>query len=176
MTDPVNTAFAPNQQEAAAALQITMEEFEELKKLEGFPPREKQGWDIAAIQAWLQADAAAVNDVSVGITTELPSSNVAVVTPAVQEEPVRVVRTVILELPVCDPDPTTYIAQQRGHVDFRFDRQTQLPAFVQLHAGLRAENAQFADGKPVESAADVLRYLATLIAGQLTPALRDNSE
>ncbi len=77
------------------------------------------------------------------------------------------VRMVTIQIPLSDPAPQTYVAQQRGHIDVRLDRQTQLPAFRQIHAGLRAANATLPNDKPDESAADVIRYLAALVASEM---------
>lgn len=68
-----------------------------------------------------------------------------------------------LELPFALPPAGSYIESQAGRLDVRLDRETQLPGFRQLHAGLRQSNATFKDGRPVDTAADVFRWLCEQI-------------
>ncbi|MGD9858230.1 MAG: hypothetical protein AB7U20_25090 [Planctomycetaceae bacterium] len=45
--------FASNQSEAARALGIAVEEWDQLRQQDGFPSRTAKGWDVEAIRAWL---------------------------------------------------------------------------------------------------------------------------
>lgn len=160
MSTVIETTFATNMKAAAETLEISLEEFEELKKTDGFPQRTKQGWNISEIMSWLNTDQS--GDVGSGEIGEAEGTKSTSQTEADSE-----IRMITIEIPICAPDPNSYIAKQRGHIDVKLDRQSQLPAFREIHAGLRAVNATFTNGKPVESAADVVRYLAVLIAREL---------
>lgn len=65
-----------------------------------------------------------------------------------------------IRLPLATPPEGTYIASQIGHITANLHRQSELPGFRELHAGLRAKNVVMSDGKPVSSASDVFRWLA----------------
>ncbi|MDB4793225.1 hypothetical protein OAG75_01135 [bacterium] len=160
MSTALETNFVTNMKAAAEALEISLEEFEELKKTDGFPQRTSQGWNIVEIMNWLNADQSGdVGPEEIAETEETKN--------AAQSEADSETRVITIEIPVCAPDPNSYIAKQRGHIDVKLNRQSQLPAFREIHAGLRAVNTTFTNGKPVESAADVVRYLAVLIAREL---------
>ena len=64
-----------------------------------------------------------------------------------------------LQVPMAEPEEGTYIASQIGRIDVSLNRFDELPGFRKLHAGLRAANIVMKDGKPVLSAADVVRWL-----------------
>jgi hypothetical protein len=64
-----------------------------------------------------------------------------------------------VEVPMSDPVEGTYIATQVGRIEVQLNRVTELPGFRRFHAGLRSANVVMRDGKPVESAADVIRWL-----------------
>lgn len=209
MTEQTATAnFASNQTEAAAALGITEAEWTELRRQPGFPDRTAQGWDLDAINAWLEADPADafaataqppagelegedVSDVaSAGEAGQASDADVTdddggsssaavadhddprrfadlnpdpgIVVPPREEQlpddgPAEI-RTVTITLPLAVPRSGTYIAGSRGRINTRL-RADQLPAYRALHAGLRESNATYANGRPVDSAGDVLQWL-----------------
>lgn len=64
-----------------------------------------------------------------------------------------------IEVPMAAPPEGTYIAGQHGRIEVQLHRANELPGFIRLHAGLRAANVVMKDGKPVESAADVIRWM-----------------
>ncbi len=196
------------------ALGLSAEEFEEFKKSEGFPARERKGWDVDAIKSWIESapEGADNPETAKGDEQDAQSNDDSGSDPGSGESPSvgnrgdseysrstesnaggsgsgdsnaadddrqsasgnRIeeatsppYRTVIIEVPICDPEEGSYIGQGRGHIDVRLDRQTQLPAFRHIHAGFRAANATLPNDKPVESAADVVRYLAVLVASEM---------
>lgn len=72
---------------------------------------------------------------------------------------------VTIRVPVATPRPDTYIAEQSGHVDAHLGYSGDATvALRRLHAGLLATAATFADGRPVVSKADVMRWLFQRIA------------
>lgn len=75
--------------------------------------------------------------------------------------------TATLIVPLADPDPASYIASMSGRINTRLDNGPQLEAFKRVYAGLRDSNALLASGRPVDSAADVLRWLFEHISAQL---------
>jgi hypothetical protein len=212
MTEQTAT-FASNQTEAAIALGISEAEWQALRKQPGFPEKTDQGWDMPAINAWLDSDTdPATAQPPAG---ELPGEDVSDVessdgspqatapdatddadespTLADHEDPRRFadlqpdpgiaappreqqlpddepveIREVTITLPLAVPRKGTYIAGSRGRINTRL-RSEQLPAYRSLHAGLRESNATYANGRPVDSAGDVLQWLFQ----QITEATAD---
>jgi hypothetical protein len=64
-----------------------------------------------------------------------------------------------IEVPMAEPPEGTYIAGQHGRIEVQLSRVDELPGFRRLHAGLRGANVVMKSGKPVESAADVIRWM-----------------
>lgn len=163
----VEESWATNEAAAAAALELSDAEWQGLKAMDGFPPRDKsKGWPLHAIRAWMavppEGDDAAPPDP--------PASSADPPADKLLPEPEDEVGVVELILPVADPREGTYIASQMGRVDVRLDRLTELPGFKRLHAGLRAENAEFPNGKPVDTPQDVVRYVMWQVTLQLANA------
>jgi hypothetical protein len=174
MTEQTAT-FASNQTEAAAALGISEAEWQALRKQPGFPEKTDQGWDMAAIAAWVDSDtdpAAAQppagddqGEQTSDVDPDEPTDQATAGEPSdddpdgdlPDEEPVEI-RTVTITLPLSVPRQGTYIAGSRGRINTRL-RSEQLPAYRALHAGLRESNATYANGRPVDSAGDVLQWL-----------------
>lgn len=77
-----------------------------------------------------------------------------------------VTKTVTITIPICAPDPESYIANMSGRINTRLDRE-QREAFKRLHSGLRESNAQLANGRPVDGASDVLRWLFERVQTEL---------
>lgn len=71
--------------------------------------------------------------------------------------------TAIIEVPIAEPDASTYIARETGDIKVRLDRDGAA-AFRRFHAGLLRDGAKIADGKPVRSKADAVRWLFANLA------------
>lgn len=72
---------------------------------------------------------------------------------------------VTLELPLSDPEPRTYIAEESGRIEVDLGHGgAYTVAFRRLHAGLLDSQAKFADGRPVVNKADVIRWLFMKVA------------
>jgi len=81
-------------------------------------------------------------------------------TPAVpgkeEEEPAEPSRVVDVALPVGEAEDD---AAERRHVEVMLDRH-QATAMSQVLDGLRSDGAELSNGRPVQSVADVVRYVA----------------
>lgn len=191
MTEQTAT-FASNQTEAAAALQISEAEWDALRQQPGFPARTPQGWDLAAINAWLESDTAPTDqppeDPPAGEqTSDVDQADGAAQAPALDasdddpdgelpddaagDEPVEI-RQITITLPLAEPREGTYIAGAKGRINTRL-RKDQLAGYRQLHAGLREANATFANGRPVDSAGDVLQWVFQQITTAIDAADAD---
>lgn len=174
---PVEESWVPNEAQAVAALGVTEEEWKGLKAMDGFPGRDKsRGWPLHAIRAWMAEPADEDGpdgstppenrppDAAAGRPLEgiRPSER-----PVESEDDLDIVELI---LPVATPREGTYIASQMGRVDVRLDRITELPGFKKLHAGLRAENVEFPNGKPVDTPQDVVRYVMLKVTEQCEAA------
>jgi len=74
--------------------------------------------------------------------------------------------TISVAIPDAAPDEGSYIASESGNLDVRLEGR-ELIAFRRFHAGLIRDSAKLADGRPVSSKADALRYLfGSLIAAE----------
>lgn len=158
------------QEEAAKVLSLSIEDFKRMRELEGFPGR-PGAYDVDSIQDWLRGETQSLDAPGEDDTDAAVKENQRILDELDAELRRREQRErVELSLPLSDPEANSYIAQFRGRLEVRLDRETELQGFLQLHAGLRAGNATLADGKPVSSAADVVRYLAWQITRQLAEA------
>ena len=74
-----------------------------------------------------------------------------------------VMDAVELRLPMAEPEATSYISKENGHIDMHL-RGAALEVFRRVHAGLIDSGAKLANGRPVASKAEVLQYLFEQVA------------
>lgn len=187
--DQPGPTWAPNETEAATALGLSADEWQALKALAGFPARDKsKGWPVAQIATWLREGTPDLDDTPVDTPEEAAEQHQQQIANAdandlidhdttkklVQQTPTPAdedeLNIIELVLPIAKPREGTYIATQMGRVDVRLDRFEELPGFKRLHAGLRAENAEFPNGKPVDSPQDVVRWVMWHVTQQCKKA------
>lgn len=154
-----NSQFATNQQDAAAAISVSEEEWNLLKEQADFPPRDpKRGWDITAIRAWLAETTSATPVADESATADLPSSTVNG-GPKKTIEVLPQIATATITVPLCNPDPASYIATQQGRLNCRLSSPEQIDNFRRLHAALHTTHATLKSGQHVDGAPDVIRWL-----------------
>lgn len=164
---PASTQFASNQADAATALGVDEETWDLIRLHGTFPPRTKQGWDLTAIREWIASQPESAIDF--GDKPPQPTAGAADLEPRPLIHRPAATITVTITLPACEPDPASYIADMSGRINTRLDREGQLDAFKRVHSGLREANFALANGRPVDGAADVIRWIFEQIHGQLKP-------
>ena len=107
-------------------------------------------------------------DVSVAGSVN-PTSDPASPLPAASREPLDLpgsgkIECVRLTIPLADPPDTQVHRVNAWHVDCQFRENETRLAFRQIQEGLYRSQARLADGRPVVSGADVIRWLVQQVS------------
>lgn len=140
-----------NQNQAAAALGISVDDFKTLRDLEGFPG-EPGRYNIPEIRAWMgdtlpdDVDGPVPTDAELGIDSPP------------EPEPIDLQIVDAVAFPLCDPRPGSRYENILARIDVTF-RGRHRRTFRRLIAGMVERGDKLADGTPVRTSGDVLRWI-----------------
>lgn len=62
-------------------------------------------------------------------------------------------------VPMQEPDDSTYVGRHSGRIDVRLDKGEQVNNFRQLYSALKLNNHKLKNGRYVDSANDVIKWM-----------------